>query len=1225
MSQRERLHRGCKSRKQPLVLNSDKSESSGPVTGLSAVGHSPTPSSDNSLPEYSSATPASCTTVCSDTSVTDSLAQSDRAIVSDISPPQLVSPVTVRHKSVSVSSRPCVDNILSDFRSTGFDILGEPVDSDNTLRYSGSVSDCEMAENQPPVVMSQSQFSQLLASFQPRRGASSVSDGDEFHVSEMSRDVRDLGHYKDDMDIGAYIRKLEADLTDFGCPRLKWKMVLFSKIRTKKALDAISGLGREDCDYDRLRETLIKSLGAGRVALGAKLTSSFAHDTRSMSPLETYSHLKVLMESIQATCTSMDDLALFVMSATYRASRSPTQRTLMDQCKISSIHDLHDFAMSINPTGSDGTSGADRHSRSNRSVGPVECFKCHKLGHRAHECRSNVSRPINSFNSRQPSIICYTCQEPGHKSPDCPTKKSDNYGNSSDGRSISGNKAGVRNRKTYNTHWVSVQNGAPHVSGFVNGTQCKIVPDTGAEISIVPGCLVFDDQLTGEMVVVKGWDGRPVNLETAVVDFTFKGRTFASRVAVAPKDNLNGAVLFAVPMEVDTAENLMLDAASKSVSGLGVGQLRDTRSIQPSSQEDACSGSLVEEASAPSSTLAAIQDETKNVRVVTRSMSKSFRENELNENVVHESEAKPQLYDDSNSEFERLAAIDVSYAPPEVGDGHVDRVAFGDELLEVSGVLEGGAGVVCADSDGHFGNSKPQPGVDTPPQSCSSPADELQLAPPELAEGVDSLKQALAVDESLSKHRDLGNKDLNGYSYKDGLLVHTVLMDDSPVTRIVVPKCYRDKILTLAHDKSSHNGVRGMRSLIGRRFTWPNVHSDIVSYVKSCDVCLRVNSAGNKKSKMIERHIVCVPFESVCVDLVGPLPKGRRGAKYLFTYVCLASRWPDAIPMRSASATEAAQCFLEIISRYGIPLRVLSDRGTIFLSKLMAGICETLGIDTIATSPYRPQSNGVVERLHGSLKPMLSKAVDSGSDWVDFLPLALFALRQVPNRDVGYSPHCIVYGRDVLGPLDILYKGWVDRDFEMMGVDDWLLSLNDRLAVIHDLAVSNQSESSSKRALAFNKHKSDSPLEIGSLVLMRIPGMKAALQAAWDGPYRVVERPSKVSYKIRKGDDHPVRLSHRDNLKVYTPRPLSVGSVTLVAEEQGIPDDLLSSKVQLGTDKCPGYNQNELNSVLREVSVHFSNTPGLLRAGTCHILLADGAAPVSQPPRGWRGPSKPTS
>jgi len=57
------------------------------------------------------------------------------------------------------------------------------------------------------------------------------------------------------------------------------------------------------------------------------------------------------------------------------------------------------------------------------------------------------------------------------------------------------------------TYWVSVRNGAPHVFGFVNGTKRKIVPDTGAEISIVPGCLVYGDQLTGEQVDVKGWNG----------------------------------------------------------------------------------------------------------------------------------------------------------------------------------------------------------------------------------------------------------------------------------------------------------------------------------------------------------------------------------------------------------------------------------------------------------------------------------------------------------------------------------------------------------------------------------------------------------------------------------------------------------------------------------------------------------------------------------------------
>ncbi len=318
--------------------------------------------------------------------------------------------------------------------------------------------------------------------------------------------------------------------------------------------------------------------------------------------------------------------------------------------------------------------------------------------------------------------------------------------------------------------------------------------------------------------------------------------------------------------------------------------------------------------------------------------------------------------------------------------------------------------------------------------------------------------------------------------------------------------------------------------------------------------------------------------------------------------------------MRTASATEAAQCFVEILSRTSIPLRVFSDRGTIFLSKLMSGVCDMLGIDAIATSPYLPQSNSVVERMHGSLKPMLSKA-EAGLDWVEFLPLALFTLRQVPNRDIGFSLHCIVYGRDVMGPIDILYKGWVDQEFEPVNVDDWLLQLNDKLAVIHDLAVAHEAENSEKRAVSFNKHKQEKPLDMGASVLMRVPGMKAGLQAAWEGPYKVVGSSSRVTYKVSKGDGHSVRLAHRDNLKVYSPRPLSVNAVTLIAEEQGIDQNLLTSKATLGNDVCPGFRQDQLDTLLSDLSSHFSETPGLCSAGTCKIELADGAVVVNLPPR----------
>ncbi len=67
--------------------------------------------------------------------------------------------------------------------------------------------------------------------------------------------------------------------------------------------------------------------------------------------------------------------------------------------------------------------------------------------------------------------------------------------------------------------------------------------------------------------------------------------------------------------------------------------------------------------------------------------------------------------------------------------------------------------------------------------------------------------------------------------------------------------------------------------------------------------------------------------------------------------------------------------------------------------------------------------NGVLERLHGTLKLMLAKAREKGVDWSLFLPLALYAIRQIVHTSTGFSPHEIVFKRRVTGPLDLLYSG----------------------------------------------------------------------------------------------------------------------------------------------------------------------------------------------------------
>ena len=67
---------------------------------------------------------------------------------------------------------------------------------------------------------------------------------------------------------------------------------------------------------------------------------------------------------------------------------------------------------------------------------------------------------------------------------------------------------------------------------------------------------------------------------------------------------------------------------------------------------------------------------------------------------------------------------------------------------------------------------------------------------------------------------------------------------------------------------------------------------------------------------------------------------------------------------------------------------------------------------------------------------MLAKVRDSNIDWAEFLPLALFAIRQVSNRTTGFSPHLLVYGRDVIGPLDVLHAGWTDKNFDSIDVEE---------------------------------------------------------------------------------------------------------------------------------------------------------------------------------------------
>ena len=215
---------------------------------------------------------------------------------------------------------------------------------------------------------------------------------------------------------------------------------------------------------------------------------------------------------------------------------------------------------------------------------------------------------------------------------------------------------------------------------------------------------------------------------------------------------------------------------------------------------------------------------------------------------------------------------------------------------------------------------------------------------------------------------------------------------------------------------------------------------------------------------MISREIKSIPFEDVAIDLVGPFEKGRGGCRYLLTYICMASRWPEATPLKSFTARAVADGLLEIFSRNGVPLQILSNQRTQLTGALMSEICAILGVVKIRTTPYRPQSNGVVEHLHGALVPMIRKTLKAKLDWVKQVLLALYAIRLAPNSSTGISPFEFIHGRAMHSPLDLLYEGLLGKDKECLNVSAWVAELADRLDIIRDIVYN-------KQVLTASKHK----------------------------------------------------------------------------------------------------------------------------------------------------------
>ena len=117
----------------------------------------------------------------------------------------------------------------------------------------------------------------------------------------------------------------------------------------------------------------------------------------------------------------------------------------------------------------------------------------------------------------------------------------------------------------------------------------------------------------------------------------------------------------------------------------------------------------------------------------------------------------------------------------------------------------------------------------------------------------------------------------------------------------------------------------------------------------------------------------------------------------------------------------AKHLYNDFVLRFGIPARYLHDQGGEFENKLFAELERFSGVIKSRTTPYHPQTNGIVERLNSTLLKMLRALPEiQKKKWHLALDKQIFAYNATRNDRTGYTPHFLMFGREPLLAIDVI-------------------------------------------------------------------------------------------------------------------------------------------------------------------------------------------------------------
>lgn len=336
---------------------------------------------------------------------------------------------------------------------------------------------------------------------------------------------------------------------------------------------------------------------------------------------------------------------------------------------------------------------------------------------------------------------------------------------------------------------------------------------------------------------------------------------------------------------------------------------------------------------------------------------------------------------------------------------------------------------------------------------------------------------------------------------------------------LVLPATRVQETVLGYHKRLCHLGQEKTAQVIKERYFWTSADYDIRKVLSSCQICAIHKPAAKRKQVNPSPTLSEGPFQLLCIDVAGPFNRTVNNNRYIFGLIDHYTKNTVLIPMKSIDALSLARAvYKHWIVKYGMPEEILSDNGAYFSSEVFSALCSTCGIKRKFSPPHHQQSNGLVERLFQTVKPLLSATVaEHKKEWDEVLPSVELTLRAATQSTTGISPFASMYGIRMRLPEDWLLCGSSNLDPQRF--QKIRREIDAKIRKMQGKTVNKK---------AYQTHN----FTVGDKVLLKNTAVDNRIpRHYYTGPYQVIEKVGTVIYKVKCCSTGSVWTRHANHIK----------------------------------------------------------------------------------------------